>query len=117
MKKRNYWNDEWWKYYSDYKNHLLEIEDVKIKRFEIKKGVIIETEEKNRVEQNGHTWNGIKIVGKDYRIRILVKHEVLGFGWIYDSAFIEDDRNKANQQFLRLKEIAMEIPEGYTYKD
>ena len=101
-------------YRERYRQHLIKIVDEKVKQFEVKPGVIIQTEEMNMVERAGWKWNGIKVVGKEYFIRLLVTHSVLGFGWGYEVVHVENDRDKANKEFLRIKEIAKSLPENFT---
>ena len=107
-------------YLGDLKAKWHRLEDAKVKRYQIKEGIEIETEEKNNVIRVNGRMDGFRVDGKVYTIRLMVVNESLkqcGVNWVHESAEVENDRDQANQEFLRIKKIAEALPDGFMERD
>lgn len=95
---------------NDYKNNvfipaLMKAVDEKRKVFELDNGLTIVTIEVNKVKRQGYKLKSIEVIGKRYYIYLYQNYrkddeEVL------THSVIDDDKDKANQEFLRIKAIA-----------
>jgi len=101
-------NHELNKYYNEvFYPALLKIENRQEKRFHVGDFIII-CEQKNLVNYKGYKLNSIKIVGKEYILRVHLDNEFDSDGNATGLSLSVDsftDAEQANKRFLELKEM------------
>jgi hypothetical protein len=80
--------------------------DEKRKVFELGNDLTIVTIEVNKVKRRGFKLKSIEIIGKRYYIYLYQNYRKEGEEVLTHSV-IDDDKDKANQEFLRIKALAI----------
>ena len=79
--------------------------DEKTKVFDLGNGLTIVTIEANRIKNIGFKLKSIEIIGKRYYIYLYQNYKKADAEVLMHSV-IDDDKDKANQEFLRIKSMA-----------
>lgn len=91
-------------YFNVFRPALLKMEDKQIKKYSIG-NFIIECEQKNIVERDGWKLKSLKIVSKEYTIRVFLDIEYNNGNGICRSVDFTDNKDEANKMFKEKVEM------------